>query len=272
MRAKPWKPVRHVRVADQWVAVASRQDLVEAAHEDCDFAEKHGRIRARLVFDANGQGVSLGQTNAQWRKAFDQADIVHADGQFLVKISRSYCAAAIPERAPTTDMIHDFAAACETSGRTFYLLGGPEDVNRACAEKLTQLYPKLRIVGRHSGFFKGREEEVLEDIRRKAPDFLWVGLGKPYEQEFCVRYRDRLNAVWAITCGGCFNFITGDYARAPAWMQDAGLEWVFRMAADPRKLAWRYVTTNPRALFVALTKSDKRTIVREAPTEAAAAV
>lgn len=258
MTDQVWTPIRHVRVADQWVAAASRQDFVDAAHADADYADAHGRVRTRLIFDSNGQGVSMARTDPEFRAALDHADVIHADGQFIVEMSKRYCAEPIPERTPTTDMIHDFAKACEASGRSFYLLGGPEETNAECARLLTQMYPRLKIVGRHHGFFKGREEDILADIAEKKPDFLWVGLGKPLEQKFCAQYKDRLDAVWTITCGGCFNFITGDYSRAPKWMQDAGLEWVHRMATQPRTLFWRYVTTTPHALAIALRHSDER--------------
>ena len=261
--AAPWKPIRHVRVGDQWVAVISRAGLVAAAHEDAEHGDTHGRVRTRLVFDSNGQGISMAKTDPVFRDSFAQADIVHADGQFIVSVSRRYCDPPIPERAPTTDMIHDFAKACEQSGRSFYLLGAREHTNAGCAKRLGELYPGLHIVGRHHGFFQGREEEILEDIDRCAPDFLWVGLGKPLEQAFCAQYKHRLNAVWTITCGGCFNFVTGEYTRAPLWMQDAGIEWVHRMMTQPRHLALRYVQTNPRALAVALTESDRQTKVMQ---------
>lgn len=261
MTKEVWKPIRHVYVAGQWVAALSRAGFVDAGHSDAQYAEANGRVRTRLVFDSNGQGVSLARTNPEFRKALDQADIVHADGQFIVNMSRRYCSEPIPERAPTTDMIHDFARRCEESGRSFYLLGASEETNAECARILQEMYPKLRIAGRHHGFFRGREEEVLADIASKKPDFLWVGLGKPLEQQFCTKYVDRIDAVWTITCGGCFNFITGDYSRAPEWMQNAGLEWVHRMITQPKHLFWRYLTTTPHALAIALRHSDKRTKV-----------
>ncbi|WP_279351875.1 WecB/TagA/CpsF family glycosyltransferase [Erythrobacter litoralis] len=257
--ADPWKPIRHVRVGDQFVAVIDRQGLVSAAHEDAATADEQGRVRTRLVFDSNGQGIAMAKTDPVFRKSFAEADLVHADGQFIVAVSHRYCEQPIPERAPTTDMIHDFAKACEASGRSFYLLGAREHTNAGAAAKLKELYPKLNIIGRHHGFFQGREEEILADIDRCAPDFLWVGLGKPLEQEFCAQYKHRLNAVWTITCGGCFNFVTGEYQRAPLWMQDAGIEWMHRMMTQPRHLALRYIKTNPRAFAVALTQSGRQT-------------
>ncbi|HEY1637884.1 MAG TPA: WecB/TagA/CpsF family glycosyltransferase, partial [Rhizomicrobium sp.] len=73
--------------------------------------------------------------------------------------------------------------------------------------------------------------------------------------QFCVRNRHRLNAGWIVTCGGCFNFITGGYARAPRWMQASGVEWLYRLLRDPQRLFWRYAVTNPLAIFALLTKT-----------------
>lgn len=111
MTNQVWTPIRHVHAADQWVAAASRQDFVDAAHADADYADEHGRVRTRLIFDSNGQGISLARTNPEFRAALDHGDV-----------------------------IHDFAKACEESGRTFYLLGGPEETNAECAQLLEKMY------------------------------------------------------------------------------------------------------------------------------------
>jgi N-acetylglucosaminyldiphosphoundecaprenol N-acetyl-beta-D-mannosaminyltransferase len=67
-----------------------------------------------------------------------------------------------------------------------------------------------------------------------------------------IELRDRINAAWIVTCGGCFNFVTGAYGRAPQWMQSANLEWLHRLATNPRKLFWRYVVSSPHALLISV--------------------
>ncbi len=117
-------------------------------------------------------------------------------------------------------------------------------------------YPDLKIAGHMDGYFpEAQEPEICEQINALGADVLWVGLGKPKEQEFCVRNRDRLKAGWLVTCGGCFNFITGKYSRAPQWMQDVGFEWLHRVVTNPKQLLWRYLTTNPHALFLIATNT-----------------
>ncbi len=212
----------------------------------------------RLAFDLNGQGLAMSVWNGDYRSNLLMADLVHADGQPLVIASRILTGTPIAERSATTDMFHDLAAVAQQSGRSFYLLGGTEEVNRDCARKLQDLYPALRIAGRRDGFFSRAEEPAIcAEINASGADIIWVGLGKPNEQAFCVRNRPLLRAGWMITCGGCFNFVAGTYRRAPQWMQDAGLEWIFRMATRPRQLAWRYLTTSPLAFLLLLLRTHE---------------
>lgn len=242
-----------VRFGDFLIDCVSRQDLVDLALRDCEAG-----CNAKLVFDVNGQGLSLARTNSTYREAIQQADIIHADGGFLVTLSRKLGLPRIPERSATTDLIHDFAKAFSGTGHGFYLLGSEEQVNKRCAEILGEVYPMLKISGRRNGFFSLDEEEnVVREINASGASVLWVGLGKPKEQEFCVRWREQLNVRWVITCGGCYNYITGDYGRAPLWMQNMNLEWLYRLATDPKKLFWRYLITSPHALWIALREHGK---------------
>jgi exopolysaccharide biosynthesis WecB/TagA/CpsF family protein len=97
----------------------------------------------------------------------------------------------------------------------------------------------------------------VDEINRLAPDYLWVALGVPYEQAFVEEFTPHLSDVGIIkTSGGLFNFLSGSRARAPRWMQSAGLEWAWRIWLEPRRLFWRYLTTNPRALYLLLSNSS----------------
>jgi bacterial polymer biosynthesis proteins, WecB/TagA/CpsF family len=237
-----------VKFGDFVIDCLSRNDLVEMALEDCRTPGV-----TRLVFDANGHALSLARTSSAYRNAIQSADLIHADGGFLVTLSRKLGLPQIPERSATTDMIHDFARAFSGTPYGFYLLGAEERVNARCSQVLKEMYPSLRISGRRNGFFSEEEEEaIIDDINASGASILWVGLGKPKEQEFCVRWREKLNVRWIVTCGGCYNYITGDYGRAPAWMQQLNIEWLYRMATNPRKLFWRYAITSPHAMWIAL--------------------
>ncbi|HJW41527.1 MAG TPA: WecB/TagA/CpsF family glycosyltransferase, partial [Rhizomicrobium sp.] len=131
-----------------------------------------------------------------------------------------------------------------------------EAVNAQCAEILRSRYPGLKIAGRRNGYF-GRDEEaaLCEEINRSGADIVFVGLGVPLEYAFCARNKRRLHAGWMVTCGGCYNFVTGAYRRAPQWMQKYSLEWLYRMVREPRRLFWRYAVTNPAAIFFLVTRT-----------------
>ena len=97
---------------------------------------------------------------------------------------------------------------------------------------------------------------IVDEINALAPDYLWVALGVPYEQAFVEEFTPRLTNVGVIkTSGGLFNFLSGSRVRAPLWMQRVGLEWAWRIWLEPRRLFWRYFTTNPRALLLLFSRS-----------------
>lgn len=207
-----------------------------------------------IIFDTNGHGISLAHTDPQFKALLDQADLIHADGQSIVSFSKRLDGPVVPERTATTDMIHDLPNYLDRPLK-HYLLGGEDRVVNQAAAIMDEQYDKFEVAGVHHGFFSEAEEEALcEQINLAKPDVLWVGLGKPKEQAFCLRNKHRLHVPVIITCGGCYNYITGDYPRAPQWMQDRGLEWLHRLATNPRKLFWRYFITNPHSIYCVFMK------------------
>ncbi|ROH92159.1 glycosyltransferase [Stagnimonas aquatica] len=207
-------------------------------------------VTPKLVFSSNGQGVALAGTDLFFAKAMEQADWIHADGMSIVLASKR-ATTSLPERVATTDFFHDAAEVAVANGLSFYMLGGTEQQNRKACEAIAQLYPQLKLVGRRNGYFKPEEEEmVCADITNARPDVLWVAMGKPAQELWCVRNRDRLGGVaWIKTCGGLYAFLAGDAVRAPEWMQRWGLEWLHRALQEPGRLLWRYLVTNPNAIY-----------------------
>ena len=255
--------VEHVLVGGVKVATASRAELTSIAIRACLDDRANGASRTRLMFDSNGHGISLSATNADFRRALEAADVVHADGGFVVAASKRLAGLPVKERSATTDLFHDFAAAGIRDGISHYFLGATEAVNSACARLMQELHPGVTIAGRRHGYFTNDEEDrLIGEINDAAPDMLWIGLGKPREQSFAVRNRNLLKTSWAITCGGCFNYVTGDYGRAPLWMQDAHMEWLYRAITTP-SLIGRYATTSPHAIWRALTRVDRRVLRSE---------
>lgn len=239
----------------------TRDEFARLLVSDCALFREAGRglELPKLVFDLNGQGLSLAETDKNYRLAMDRSDYIHADGQSLVFASRLLSKVALPERIATTDFFHDAAKLAEELGLNFYLLGSTDDVVGRTVSEVQKLYPKLKIVGYRSGYFSEAEEpEICKQIVEAGTDVLWLGLGKPKEQVFSVRNLERLRGVvWIKTCGGLFDFLSGKNTRAPQWMQSAGLEWLYRLALEPKRLFWRYFVTNFHSIYILL-KGRKR--------------
>jgi exopolysaccharide biosynthesis WecB/TagA/CpsF family protein len=202
--------------------------------------------RPKVVTTANGQVVSLFGSDRAFREAMLRADHVAADGMSVVVGSRLRPGGGLPERVATTDWFHDAARVASAAGLRFYMLGaGAEALERAQA-RVRALYPDLVIAGAHHGYFADTElEAVAERISASRADVLWLGLGNPRQLLVAHRLAELVPSLtWVRTCGGLFDFLSGDRPRAPLALQKAGLEWAYRLANDPRRLFWRYATTN----------------------------
>lgn len=200
---------------------------------------------------ANGQVIALCESNPSFRATLLSADQIHADGMPLVLFSKRFHSAPLQERIATTDLIHAVAQKAALSGARFYLLGANEEANLGACEALVKRHPGLNIVGRHNGFFDhDKPDAVIADILANKTDILWVGFGIPREQLFVQNNLSKLKGVAVIkTAGGLFDFLSGKKSRAPQWMQNAGLEWLYRFALEPHRLGKRYLVTNPIALY-----------------------
>jgi N-acetylglucosaminyldiphosphoundecaprenol N-acetyl-beta-D-mannosaminyltransferase len=213
--------------------------------------------RPLYLTSANGEVLARCSVEQITARLFRTADLINADGQPLVTISRLKSKTPLPERVATTDLFHVVARKAQAAGLSFYMYGADNRENAAAIANVRKMYPDLKIAGRCHGYLRGEElwAKVCE-INRLAPDYLWLGLGVPREQAFVEEFTSLLTNVGVIkTSGGLFNYLSGSRPRAPRWIQQANLEWAWRIWLEPRRLFWRYLTTNPRALYLLLNKS-----------------
>ena len=247
------RPVAHVGQLP--IDAVDIRETARAFIDYCQSAQRRSAERPLYSTSVNGQVISLCARDHNLTEMIRSADSVNADGQPLVFLSRYLCANPLPERVATTDLFPVVAALAAKAGVTFYMLGGSEEVNRKAVEVSLAAHPTLRIIGRRNGYFSRAEEAaVVAEIVRLKPDVLWVSLGVPLEQQFCLRNLSALRGVGIVkTSGGLFDFLSFAKPRAPVWMQKIGLEWLFRMSQEPGRLFLRYLVTNPHALFVMVT-------------------
>lgn len=222
-------------------------------------AVKTGRGRCKVVTTANGQVVSLFATNPAYRQAVLAADHVAADGMSVVKASRWPNREIIPERVSTTDWFHDAARAAAQEGLKFYMIGATEEANAQAVDRVLKLHPQLQMAGRRNGYFKDEEiPRIAQEVAASGADVLWLAVGNPRQVIIAHQFKALLpQLTWVRTCGGLFDFLAGDRARAPLFLQKAGLEWAWRAALEPRRLLWRYMTTNVHSTFLMAFRSGR---------------
>jgi exopolysaccharide biosynthesis WecB/TagA/CpsF family protein len=256
-RRNPFRRWRRVCLGGLPVVVADRATTAMIMVDEA--LNRHGLWRyPSFLTSTNGEVTHACAVSREMRALFMQADAIHADGMPHVFVSRMKCKVALPERVATTDLFDAVNEEAQRRGATVFMLGATEQVNAAAAEVVRSQFPKLKLVGRRNGFFESLEAEqrACEEIAALGPDILWVSMGVPREQAFVVRNRHRLTSVGVIkTSGGLFDFVSGTKPRAPLWMQRVGLEWLWRAGLEPGRLGWRYLKTNPSALYLLLTKS-----------------
>jgi N-acetylglucosaminyldiphosphoundecaprenol N-acetyl-beta-D-mannosaminyltransferase len=187
--------------------------------------------------------------DAGLRAAVLGADFTVADGQPLVWALK-LLGHPVQGRVYGPDLMDRACARAARTGQRFYLYGGRNQ--GALARQLRLRHPGLQIVGGHVPPFReltdAEEEAVVEDIRRSGADVVWVGIGVPKQEKWMARMRHRLTAPVLVGVGAAFDFHAGLIPQAPGWMQRVGLEWLFRLAQEPRRLWRRYLRYNPRFL------------------------
>lgn len=162
------------------------------------------------------------------------------------------------ERVCGPDMMPALIARTAATGARHYFYGGAPGVAERLAERFSARAPGIVVAGTSSPPFRPLtpEEDAAEiaAINATRPDYVWVGLGAPKQDLWAARQRPHLDAAVILAVGAAFDFHSGGLKRAPGWMQRHGLEWVFRLWSEPRRLARRYLVTNTR--FVALLARD----------------
>jgi len=211
----------------------------------------------RFFTSANGEVLARVTRDAALRQLFLAADQIVADGQPLVTASRLLCRQPLPERVATTDLFDDVASLAEATGTTFYFLGATAEENARAVAAARRTHPRLSIVGASHGYLQGAELDAkLAEIDALGPDILWLGLGVPREQWFFRDHVHQLAHVGLVkTSGGLFDHMAGKTRRAPNLVQRLGFEWLWRVLMEPRRLLWRYLTTNPVAVYAMLRNS-----------------
>ena len=196
------------------------------------------------VVTPNLDHIVIIEKDPEFKTIYDNASLILADGKPLLWLSKIF-GTPIKEKVSGSDL---FPELCDLAARENYrvfILGAEEGVADTAAAVLVQKYPNLQIAGTYSppiGFEKNAIEvhRIVSMINDARSDILGVALGSPKGEKFIYQVKDELNVRLSISIGATIDFIAGKVKRAPAWVSNAGLEWLFRIFQDPKRLFKRY--------------------------------
>lgn len=196
------------------------------------------------------------ENDDEFKKVYEEADLILTDGMPLIWISRLQ-KNKIKEKVSGSDL---FPKVCELAAEKSYkifLLGAAEGVALKAAKNLKNKYDGLNIVGTYSpsyGFEKNKDEvnEIIRIINEAKPDVLAVGLGAPKQEKFICKYKEQLNVPLSLAIGASIDFESGNIKRAPEWMQKSGLEWFYRFISEPKRMFKRYFIDDVKIIKIAI--------------------
>ncbi len=171
-------------------------------------------------------------------------DVMLADGQSVVWASR-LLRRPLPERVAGIDLFERLLELAERTGRSVFLLGARPEVLTTLQQRLAERFPRLRIVGARDGYFPPAQAgEVAREVRESGADLLFLGMVSPKKEIFLGDYGELMQVPIMHGVGGSFDVLAGVTKRAPARWQRLGLEWLYRLLQEPRRLWRRYLVTN----------------------------
>jgi N-acetylglucosaminyldiphosphoundecaprenol N-acetyl-beta-D-mannosaminyltransferase len=193
-------------------------------------------------------GVMEAQPDENFKQILNRAFLCTPDGMPMVWLGKIHGHSEM-SRVYGPDLMLEVCAWSEKNRCRHFFYGGVAGVAEELRDKLTARFPKLQIVGCYTPPFRplsaDEEKELQEIVRAAKPDILWVGLSTPKQEKFMAEFLPKLDATLMIGVGAAFDFHTGRVKQAPRWMQRSGLEWLFRMGSEPRRLGKRYLKNTP---------------------------
>lgn len=194
-------------------------------------------------------GVMASQEDPELRRIHNESGLTTPDGMPMVWAGR-WAGARSMRRVYGPDLMLAVLERAAERGWTSYFYGGKEEVPELLVARLVARFPGLRVVGTYSPPFRPltpeEDDEVVARINEADPDLVWVGLSTPKQERWMASHVRRLRAPVLLGVGAAFDIHAGTLRQAPAWMQRSGLEWLFRLAVEPRRLWRRYLANNPR--------------------------
>ena len=213
------------------------------------------RRESNYITVADVNSIMVGQIDPEFIHIHNKAGMVTPDGMPLVWLGRLGGHKQMT-RVCGPDLMLEVFKRSATNGYRHYFYGGNEGVPELLKKKLEEKYSETKVVGTYSPPFRAltaeEDENIIKTINAAKPDIVWVGIGAPKQERWMAAHVNQLEAPVLIGVGAAFDFNSNSKKRAPLWMQKRGLEWLFRLLTEPRRLWKRYLKNNPVFMFLAI--------------------
>ncbi len=220
------------------------------------FLDNLEKLRGEYVCISNVHTTVMASEDEQYRRVQNEAVMALPDGKPLVLACRKK-GFKNAKRIAGPDLMPGILNTSQKYGYTHYFYGSTEETLELLKKKLLKKYPDIKIAGMYAPPFRPltemEDEVIIKQINDTAPDFIWVGLGAPKQENWMNSHKGKLNGVM-LGVGAAFDFHAGTVKRAPRWMQEWCLEWLYRLWQDPRRLFKRYLETNTKFIWRILFK------------------
>lgn len=248
---------RRVRVLDCPIDNLSIKETLQAIEEFI----KSNRPHQHVVINADK--ILKLYKDKKLKQIIESCDLINADGQ-SIRWAAKLWGIHLKERITGTDLMENLLKLSSQKGYSVYFLGAREEIVTKVVETYRNKYPSLKIAGWRNGYWKPNEEKkIVQDIRRTHPDILFVAISSPKKEFFIRKYMNEMQVPFSMGVGGSFDTIAGLTKRAPLWMQRCGLEWLFRLIQEPRRLWKRYLIGNIIFLWIVLKELLKTQIIEK---------
>ena len=244
--------LQHCEILKTNINVTNMSDTVKYIGEHLE------DLRGKYICVSNVHTTVMSYENEEYRKIQNSAAMALPDGAPLSSYSRrkGYKQA---QRVTGPDLMLELFAISKEKGYRHYFYGATEETLQSMRKVIERDYPGLEIAGMYAPPFRAltpeEDEQVVDRINASVPDFVWVGLGAPKQEQWMYQHMGQLQGV-LIGVGAGFDYLAGYIKRAPRWMQKMSLEWLYRLLQDPKRLWRRYFTSNVK--FICLTRMDKK--------------
>jgi N-acetylglucosaminyldiphosphoundecaprenol N-acetyl-beta-D-mannosaminyltransferase len=211
-------------------AASKTKELIEASNKSC-----------KIIVAPNVEFIMQAQKDKEFFDVLQKAELATPDSIGVI-IAGKLQKNPFKQRIPGQAYFRKILETAEKEEWTVYLLGGKDDIPLKAKENVEKLYPKLKIVGYHEGFFeKDSEEEVIKEINKLQPNVLFVAMGAPRQEKWIAEHQKELKVDVAAGQGGTFDYEAGNIKRAPKWIQKIGMEWFWRLILQPSRIKRMYV-------------------------------